>query len=117
MPIMTADVVANFFECGAPVKLDDDVAPRFKQGDHIVGRVVKETGHCRLPRYARGRQGEIVTDLGVFIFADTNAINRDPKPQHMYSVRFMHKELWGEGASDVDSVVMTLWDDHMENAK
>ena len=116
MNLMTADKVKDFFTCGAPVKLDDEVAPRFKEGDDVVGKTVKVSPHCRLPRYVRGKKGKIVKDVGVYIFADTNAINRDPKPQHMYTVRFMHKELWGEAASDVDSVVLTLWDDHMDHA-
>src|SRR2546430_10595398 len=28
-------------------------------------------------------------------FPDTNAMRRDPKPQHCYSVRFGARELWG----------------------
>lgn len=115
MAILTADKVASFFEHGAPVKLDVKVAPRFKAGDHIRGKNIHPKGHCRLPRYLRGKKGEIIEDQGVFIFADTNATGRNQKPQHLYTVRFTHEELWGADASPRDSVVITLYDDHMDH--
>ena len=73
-------------------------------------------GHTRLPRYARGKRGVIDRDHGVFVFADTNAMTRDKKPQHCYSVRFTAQELWGPAASPRDSVYLDLWDDHLDPA-
>lgn len=113
MPMLTADKVADFFKNGAPVMLDEKVAPRFKSGDRIVGKNIHPKGHCRLPRYVRGKRGEIVEDHGVWIFADTNASGRDQKPQHLYTVIFTHEELWGADASPRDTVVITLYDDHV----
>ena len=57
-----------------------------------------------LPRYARGKQGTIERDHGVFVFPDTNAQFLGEKPQHVYSVRFAARELWGEQASPRDAV-------------
>jgi nitrile hydratase beta subunit len=97
-------------------RVDADVAPKFKAGDPVVARNIHPVGHTRLPRYARGRRGVIDSDHGVFTFADTNAMTRDPKPQHMYSVRFTARELWGADASPRDSVYLALWDDHLDPA-
>jgi len=108
--------VATFLRNRRRARLDDDVTPKFKPGDRVVARNINPTGHTRLPRYARGRRGVIDRDHGVFIFADTNAMSRDKKPQHLYSVRFAARELWGQGASARDSVYMDLWDDHLDPA-
>jgi len=95
-------------------RLDDDVPTKFKPGDRVVARNIHPVGHTRLPRYARGRRGVIDRDHGVFTFADTNAMSRDKKPQHLYSVRFAARELWGPDASARDSVYVLLWDDHLD---
>jgi nitrile hydratase len=36
--------------------------------------------------------------------------------QHVYSVRFTARELWGEQASPRDAVYLHLWDDYLEPA-
>jgi nitrile hydratase len=97
-------------------RLDDEVASKFKPGDRVVARNINPIGHTRLPRYVRGRQGAIDRDHGVFIFADTNAMGLGKKPQHVYSVRFTARELWGPEASARDSVYVDLWDDHLDPA-
>jgi nitrile hydratase len=53
---------------------------------------------------------------GVFVFPDTNAMMRDPKPQHLYTVRFAAREVWGPAASEHDAVYVNLWDDHLDSA-
>ena len=97
-------------------RLDDEVLPKFKAGDRVLTHNDHPLGHTRLPRYARGKRGVIERDHGVFVFADTNAMRRDKKPQHCYSVRFAAQELWGSQASPRDSVYIDLWDDHLEPA-
>jgi nitrile hydratase len=97
-------------------RCDDNVSPKFKAGDRVVARNLHPAGHTRLPRYARGRHGVIDRDFGVFIFPDTSAMNGDPKPQHLYTVRFAARELWGPGVSARDSVYVNLWDDHLDPA-
>jgi nitrile hydratase len=108
--------VAAFLRDRLKARLDDDVPPKFKPGDPVVTRNIHPVGHTRLPRYARGRHGVIDRDHGVFIFADTNAMSRDKKPQHLYNVRFAARELWGPDASARDSVYVLLWDDHLDAA-
>ena len=97
-------------------RLDDKVPPRYRIGDRVVARNAHPAGHTRLPRYARGRRGVVDRDFGVMAFADTMAMSRDPKPQHLYSVRFAARELWGSAANERDSVYVNLWDDHLDPA-
>jgi nitrile hydratase len=98
-------------------RMDDvQVAPSFAVGDAVLTRNFQPEGHTRLPRYARGRRGTVVRDHGVFSFADTNAMSRDRKPQHLYAVRFAASELWGEAAAPRDTVCLDLWDDYLRPA-
>jgi len=115
-PPMTADTVPAIIARGNPVKRDVPAAARFKAGQRVRGRNINPTGHTRLPRYARGKLGTIERDHGVFVFPDTNAHFQGEKPQHLYSVRFAARELWGEQASARDAVYINLWDDHLEPA-
>ena len=93
-----------------------DVAARarLKVGQRVRARNINPTGHTRLPRYARGKTGVIIRDHGVFVFPDTNAEFAGEKPQHVYSVRFAARELWGEHASPRDTIHLDLWDDYLE---
>jgi len=113
---LEAPEVPQFLANRRGARLDDDVPPKFKAGDHVVAHNTHPIGHTRLPRYARGKRGLIDRDHGVFVFADTNAMTRDTKPQHCYSVRFTARELWGPAASAVDRVYVDLWDDHLDPA-
>lgn len=108
------EAIAAIVKSRRKTKLDDDVAPRFKVGDKVLTSNSQPIGHTRLPRYARGRRGVIDRDHGVFTFADTNAMKRDKKPQHLYSVRFSATEIWGSDASPIDSIYLDLWDDYLE---
>jgi nitrile hydratase len=114
--VLQPEDVARFLRNRRNARLDDDVPPKFKPGDAVIARNIHPVGHTRLPRYARGRRGVIERDHGVFIFADTNAMHRDRKPQHLYSVRFAARELWGPEAGARDAVYADLWDDHLDRA-
>jgi nitrile hydratase len=92
------------------------VAPRFQLGQRVHARNINPVGHTRLPRYARGKTGTIHRDHGVFVFPDTNAQLLGEKPQHVYSVRFAARELWGEQSPVQDSVYVDMWDDYLEPA-
>ena len=85
-------------------------------GQRVRARNINPAGHTRLPRYARGRVGVVVLDRGIYVFPDTNAHVLGEKPQHLYSVRFAARDLWGERASTRDSVHLDLWDDYLERA-
>jgi nitrile hydratase subunit beta len=103
---------------GGPRRVEVPVKPRFKVGQHVRARNLHPLGHTRLPRYARGRRGTITRDHGPFAFQDTD-VNGDPltqTPQHVYTVQFSARELWGDQARPRDSVCLDLWDAHLERA-
>jgi nitrile hydratase len=89
---------------------------RFKMGQRIRTLNINPVGHTRLPRYARGKEGSVVRHHGIFVFPDTNAHFQGEQPQHLYSVRFAARELWGASVSPRDSVHLDLWDSYLERA-
>ena len=95
-------------------RLNDDVAPRYHMGDQVRARNIHPKGHTRIPRYVRGRLGVIDRDHGVFIFPDTNAVFAGKRPQHLYSVCFTAREIWGTKAVNKDKVYVDMWDDYLE---
>lgn len=116
VPPLTAAKVAAWFANGSPKSRAVDVAPQFRIGQQVRARNIHPETHTRLPRYARGKFGVVERDHGVFVFPDTNAVGLGEKPQHVYSVRFSARELWGEQARPQDSVVVNMWDDYLEAA-
>ncbi len=88
--------------------------PRYSIGDRVRARKMNPIGHTRLPRYARGRTGVVEIDRGVQNFPDTSVYGRGDNPQHVYAVRFAARELWGEEASERDSVHLDLWENYLE---
>lgn len=115
-PALTRDKVAELIAKGSPASRGLFVAPRFHTGQTVRTRNVHKVEHTRLPRYARGKIGTVVRDRGVFVFPDTNAHFLGENPQHLYSVRFTSRELWGQQASAADTVYLDLWDDYLEPA-
>ena len=101
---------------GAPANRNVPVKPGFKTGQRVRARNINPAGHTRLPRYARGKQGTVVRDHGVFVFPDTNAHFNGENPQHVYSVRFEARELWGADAVSRDAVYIDLWEDYLLRA-
>jgi nitrile hydratase len=115
-PAVPAAMVPALVTRRNSARRDAAVPPRFKVGQRVRARNLHPTGHTRLPRYARGKQGVIARDHGVFLFPDTNAHLLGEKPQHVYSVRFAARALWGEQASPRDFVHLDMWDDYLERA-
>lgn len=114
MPVLTKDMVQAVVSGGASCRVDEAIAPKFKQGDAIQVRNINPVGHTRLPRYVRGKRGVIDRDHGVFSFPDTGAHGQGEKPQHVYSVRFTAQELWGTDAPADGSLYIDLFDDYCE---
>ena len=114
VPVLTPER-ARIVDRGIPSAADPSIAPLFHSGERVRARNIHPQGHTRLPRYVRGKIGEIVTDRGVYTFPDTNAHYLGEKRQHIYSVRFTARELWGDQASPRDSVYLDLWDDYLEH--
>jgi nitrile hydratase beta subunit len=114
-PTLTAAMVPAITKMWTTAAARDlSVTPRFKVGQTVRARNMHPMGHTRLPRYARGKVGVIGRDHGVYVFPDTNAELRGENPQHLYSIRFAARELWGEQASPRDGVYIDMWDDYLE---
>jgi nitrile hydratase len=115
-PPLTAEKAQILVTKGVPASRDVAVTARFHTGERVRARNINPVGHTRLVRYARDKTGTIHMDHGVFLFPDTNALFLGEKPQHVYSVRFTARELWGEQAPPQDSVYIDMWDDYLEPA-
>jgi nitrile hydratase beta subunit len=115
-PPLKASQIHDTEALGSSTKRNVQLAPRFQAGQRVRARVINPTGHTRLPRYARGKIGAIHLDHGVYVFPDTNAHFKGESPQHVYSVRFAARELWGEQANPQDAAYLDMWDDYLEPA-
>ncbi|HME37529.1 MAG TPA: nitrile hydratase subunit beta [Steroidobacteraceae bacterium] len=114
--MLKAAEVAPMIAAGFPSSRHVAATARFHAGQRVRGRNINPVGHTRLPRYARGKVGTIERDCGVYVFPDSDALGLGEKPQHVYSVRFGARELWGDEANRRDSVYVAMWDDYLEPA-
>jgi len=117
-PAPTAAEVEDLVRHGMPVTREDGrTKPAFGVGDRVRARNVETSGHTRLPRYARGKNGVIAAHRGSHVFPDTAAHDRGENAQPLYTVRFEAKELWGDNVTRRDCVFIDLWEDYLEPAK
>ena len=72
-PPLTADAVPVMIKNGRPSARELDISARFQVGAAVRTNTDNPTGHTRLPRYARGRTGEIVICHGAHVFPDASA--------------------------------------------
>jgi len=102
-----------------PVSTTSDqisASTQFHVGQRVRARNLNPVGHTRLPRYARGKLGTIERDGGIEELQDTDIQGLGLKQQHVYSVRFAARELWGDQANSRDSVYADLWEGYLEPA-
>jgi nitrile hydratase len=109
---LSADAIPAILARGGPATRPLQREARFKPGDKIRTRNISPSGHTRLPRYARGRAGEIAAVHGTHVFPDSSAAGRGDDPQWLYSVRFTSAELWGKDARD--HIYIDLWEPYLE---
>ncbi|HEX9905500.1 MAG TPA: nitrile hydratase subunit beta [Propylenella sp.] len=89
---------------------------RFAVGEQVRARVMHPTGHTRLPRYVRGRTGEVIGIRGCHVFPDSHCATDDEDPQWLYSVAFRSTELWGPQGRAGDQVILDLFEPYLERA-
>ncbi len=89
------------------------ISPRFHVGDTIIVRKTRPPRHTRLPKYTRGKRGEIVKYYGVHDFHDVPSEGRALGPQPVYNVRFEARELWGDIAESNQSVHLDMWESYL----
>ncbi len=86
-----------------------DTTPKFAVGDEVTTKRHPIKGHTRLPAYARGATGRVIAHHGAHLFADAGAEGRHV-PEHLYTVEFSARALWGPDAHPADSVTLDLWE-------
>ena len=105
------------FAAGSPYTRPAPVPARFAVGDTVRTRVLHPTGHTRLPRYARGKQGTVERVHGAHVLPDSNAHGHGERPEWLYSVRFSGRELWGEAADPTLTVDIDAWESYLEGPR
>lgn len=95
-----------------------EAEPGFGVSDAVLVRNLHPRGHTRVPRYVRGKRGTVVADNGVWALQDTDEGGQrlGNSPQHVYTVRFESRELWGERGSLNDVIYVDLWEAYIEPA-
>lgn len=113
---MPADAVWGFLHDRSHSGRSLDDVPRFAVGQRVRARNAQPVGHTRLPRYARGKIGTILRHHGGHVLPDASAHGQGDAPQHLYTVCFAARELWGDAANARDSVNLDLWESYLEPA-
>ena len=114
--VLAAADVETVVAAGAPTEREPQAAARFRVGDIVRARNMHPFGHTRLPRYVRGRIGEIARVNGAHVFPDSHAHGWGEDPQWLYTVRFTARELWGEDRNGADTVHADLWEPYLDPA-
>lgn len=89
--------------------------PMFAVGDAVKVRPRRE-GHTRQPGYVTGKAGVVTEHHGAALLPDARAVRRREPPQHLYTVAFDGRELWGTGAEDGTEVRIDLYEPYLERA-
>lgn len=110
--VASAAMIPGILGSGGPSSRPLNRPQAFAIGAKIRTRNINPTGHTRLPRYARGKPGEIVAVHGAHVFPDSNAHGQGEDPQWLYTVRFTARDLWGKDARD--AVMIDLWEPYLE---
>ena len=92
-----------------------DVPPRHQKGDLITTKSHTTAAHSRLPQYAQGRSGTIIAHHGAHLLPDRGAEGIH-EAEHLYTVEFTARELWGEEANPHDTVTLELWESYFVSA-
>lgn len=110
--VAKAEMIPAILAAGGPADRPSNLPQSFKPGDKVRARNINPEGHTRLPRYARGKVGEIILVHGTHVFPDSNAHGKGENPQWLYTVRFTAQELWDKDTND--SVCIDLWEPYLE---
>jgi nitrile hydratase len=91
-------------------------AARFAVGDVVRVRAERKDGHTRQPGYVTGRRGRVAGHHGAAVFADAHAETGSTAPEHLYTVAFDGRELWGDVAEPNTEVRIELFEPYLELA-
>ncbi len=88
-----------------------DAAPTHAVGDQVTTRSHTTAAHSRLPQYAQGRTGTVIAHHGAHLLPDRGAEGVH-EAEHLYTVEFTARELWGDDAHPADTVTLELWESY-----
>ena len=88
-----------------------DAPARFNTGDSVTTKRHIHANHTRLPGYARGATGTVITHHGAHLLADKGA-DGIHVGEHLYTISFTATELWGADANPIDTVTLELWESY-----
>lgn len=77
------------------------MSERFAPGDQVRTRHIDPAHHTRLPRYARGAVGTVVSHSGQYPVPDDRARGLATDAESVYAVRFAAQESFGAGDHSV----------------
>jgi nitrile hydratase subunit beta len=89
---------------------------RFSVGDPVRVRERSASGHTRQPGYVSGKPGVITAHHGATLFPDAHSVGRRARPQHLYTVAFEGRDLWGDRAEADTDVRVDLFEPYLEPA-
>jgi nitrile hydratase len=92
-----------------------DTPPKFQPGERVRAKNMSPPGHTRLPRYVRGHTGVVAQVEPASVLPDTNAAFQGENPQHVYTVQFDSRELWGEDAEQF-TLTIEMFESYLEKA-
>jgi len=116
MPVLTQAEVWAHCTRRYPYQREATQPAHFEVGQTVRARNLHRASHCRLPGYAKGKTGLIIAHHGAFILPDANAHGGGEQTQHLYTVRFEGRVLWGEDAGVSDPVLLDLWEGYLQPA-
>ncbi len=93
-----------------------DESPRFAVGDRVRPHTELDADHPhKLPRYVRGHVGVVEVVQPAHLLPDTHAVFEGENPQHVYTVRFDSRDLWGADA-ETFALTIEIFDSYLEPA-
>ncbi|MEM7289431.1 MAG: nitrile hydratase subunit beta [Pseudomonadota bacterium] len=114
--VVGPDQMPAALAAGAPVDRETSHTSKFTAGDRVRTLNINPQGHTRLPRYVRGKTGEVVLVHGCHVFPDSNARGEGENPQWVYAVSFDARHLFGPEAEAGQTVTLDCWEPYLEPA-
>ncbi len=96
------------------VRRELDRTPYFQAGDRVVATGNKAGGHTRLPEYVQGVPGTVVKIHPAEVLPDSTAHGLGERPQHVVSVAYEARDLWGEEAEEKVVINVDLYENYLQ---
>ncbi|WP_372478149.1 SH3-like domain-containing protein [Streptomyces barringtoniae] len=92
-----------------------DAAAAFGVGERVRAKSMSVPGHTRtrLPGYIRGHTGVVDIVQPAHVLPDTNAHFLGENPQHVYTVRFDSRGVWGPDAEPF-ALTVEMYESYLE---